>query len=231
MTDGAVDPTVGAAIIGLGYDRDFDEVPADSAARADAALRPVPGWRCIELDARDAGCCGPARRGPRPRRHGQGLRLRPRRGADRRGSPGRPSWSDLGGDVSVAGAPPEGWPVGHRARLRHVAFGLRRGRGPTPGRPRQFGDVGADLAPRRPPGAPHRRPEDRRQRRGPAGSSSRWRRRLAWWPTPPARRPSYGARRHRSGCRPWGSPAAWSVPTARSWRSTVGPRTTGRRRR
>jgi thiamine biosynthesis lipoprotein len=48
-TDGAVDPTVGAALARLGYDRDFAEV----AAGVDGTLprpAPVPGWRSIVLD-------------------------------------------------------------------------------------------------------------------------------------------------------------------------------------
>jgi len=49
MTDGAVDPTVGAALCRLGYDRDFAEVSGgvDGALPAPA---PVPGWRSIVLD-------------------------------------------------------------------------------------------------------------------------------------------------------------------------------------
>ena len=49
MTDGAVDPTVGAALCRLGYDRDFTEV----AGGVDGVLpdpAPVPGWETVHLD-------------------------------------------------------------------------------------------------------------------------------------------------------------------------------------
>ena len=46
LTDGDVDPTIGRALIALGYDRDFDEIRADRAI----AFASVPGWRTVELD-------------------------------------------------------------------------------------------------------------------------------------------------------------------------------------
>jgi thiamine biosynthesis lipoprotein len=60
LTDGDVDPTVGAAMCALGYDRDFARVaptgPAlasiwrrvDGGGRVSAAV--VPGWRSVDLD-------------------------------------------------------------------------------------------------------------------------------------------------------------------------------------
>jgi thiamine biosynthesis lipoprotein len=48
LTDGDVDPTVGQALIALGYDRDFDDVVAQPRS---VRFAPVPGWRTIELDA------------------------------------------------------------------------------------------------------------------------------------------------------------------------------------
>ncbi|MCU1617423.1 MAG: thiamine biosynthesis protein, partial [Frankiales bacterium] len=46
ITDGDVDPTVGAALAGLGYDRDLAAIsPGGVIVRA-----AVPGWRRIELD-------------------------------------------------------------------------------------------------------------------------------------------------------------------------------------
>jgi thiamine biosynthesis lipoprotein len=48
-TDGIVDPTVGSAMIELGYDRDFEAVaPSGPALRV--VRRPVPGWQVIDLD-------------------------------------------------------------------------------------------------------------------------------------------------------------------------------------
>jgi thiamine biosynthesis lipoprotein len=49
ITDGAVDPTVGNALIALGYDRDFAEVALGVAGSLPPPT-PVPGWRSIELD-------------------------------------------------------------------------------------------------------------------------------------------------------------------------------------
>lgn len=49
-TSGDVDPTVGRALIALGYDRDFDELPPTGATRI-PHLGAVPGWHTVELDA------------------------------------------------------------------------------------------------------------------------------------------------------------------------------------
>jgi thiamine biosynthesis lipoprotein len=51
LTDGDVDPTVGEALIALGYDRDFDSLLVPAVARPVAS---VPGWRTVRVDA-DAG--------------------------------------------------------------------------------------------------------------------------------------------------------------------------------
>jgi FAD:protein FMN transferase len=48
-TDGLVDPTLGAALLSAGYDRDFELLAADSRA----AGRPVPGaWHSVNLSGR-----------------------------------------------------------------------------------------------------------------------------------------------------------------------------------
>ena len=49
-TDGLVDPTVGAALIALGYTRDLSELGDDPAPAG--ASRPAPGWRRVELCGR-----------------------------------------------------------------------------------------------------------------------------------------------------------------------------------
>ena len=49
LTDGDVDPTVGQALIALGYDRDFDEVAGAPAPRR-VSIAAVPGWRTVEVD-------------------------------------------------------------------------------------------------------------------------------------------------------------------------------------
>lgn len=50
-TAGAVDPTVGGALIAIGYDRDITDVRRDGA-RPRAVARPVAGWSVVELDGR-----------------------------------------------------------------------------------------------------------------------------------------------------------------------------------
>ncbi len=49
VTDGLVDPTVGNALLLLGYDDDFAAVPA-SGPRRPLQVHRVPGWRCVEVD-------------------------------------------------------------------------------------------------------------------------------------------------------------------------------------
>ena len=107
-TDGMVDPTVGAALATLGYDRDFGAVDADGPAIASA---PAPGWwrigwnaRCREVllprgIALDVGSTAKALAADRSARRiaaelGCGVLV------------------SLGGDIAVAGPGPEGgWQV------------------------------------------------------------------------------------------------------------------------
>jgi len=49
LTDGLVDPTVGASVVALGYDRDFAEV-ARHAVPAVPVPQPAPGWRAVRVD-------------------------------------------------------------------------------------------------------------------------------------------------------------------------------------
>jgi thiamine biosynthesis lipoprotein len=49
LTDGRVDPTVGATMRLLGYDRDFDDVDRDGPPIRASVVR-VPGWQTIEID-------------------------------------------------------------------------------------------------------------------------------------------------------------------------------------
>lgn len=109
FTGGAVDPTVGAVMREIGYDRDFAEVR--DGAPLSLRVKPVPGWSRVELDrarARvriprgaelDLGSTAKAwaadRSAVRAHRHtGTGILV------------------SLGGDVGVAGpAPAGGWTV------------------------------------------------------------------------------------------------------------------------
>jgi FAD:protein FMN transferase len=109
VTDGLVDPTVGASMRGLGYDRDFEIVVARGGAPAFAFVA-AGGWEGIRID------------------HDRGLVTVPRGceldlgatakalAADRIASAvheatGAVVLVSLGGDISVSGAPEEGWPV------------------------------------------------------------------------------------------------------------------------
>ena len=51
LTAGLVDPTVGGALIAMGYDRDFSLV-RKSRPDAPAQGTPVPGWASVELEGR-----------------------------------------------------------------------------------------------------------------------------------------------------------------------------------
>lgn len=108
LTDGDVDPTVGRAMVDLGYDRDLDLLGEVSAP---PVVRPAPGWQQIELDPErrtvrvppgvlvDLGATAKARAADRAAR----------RLADTLGTGVLVS---LGGDVRVAGpAPAGGWRV------------------------------------------------------------------------------------------------------------------------
>jgi thiamine biosynthesis lipoprotein len=51
LTDGDVDPTVGAAMSAVGYDRDFERVPRIGPPVV-VTTRTVPGWREVHLEGR-----------------------------------------------------------------------------------------------------------------------------------------------------------------------------------
>jgi thiamine biosynthesis lipoprotein len=112
LTDGDVDPTVGAALAGLGYDRDLATVdPTGTVVRV-----PVPGWRRIELDAMgrrvrlapgvriDLGATAKARTADLA-----ATRIAARTGVG--------CLVSLGGDIAVAGPAPDG---GWRIRVEDV---------------------------------------------------------------------------------------------------------------
>ena len=110
-TDGAVDPTLGSVLVGLGYDRDLAEVRRASrpGARPVVVVRRPAGWRTLTLDGQRLSM--PRRHAARPRRHRQGRCRRPLRpaGPDRLGTGVLVS---LGGDIATAGpAPGGGWQV------------------------------------------------------------------------------------------------------------------------
>lgn len=109
-TGGLVDPTVGRSLIDLGYDRTFTTVPASGPAIT-VALRPAPGVHNLEL----------SKDGTRAR-VGRGVVVD--LGATAKGLAsdiaataaqqrvGCGVLVNLGGDIALAGDPPEGgWPV------------------------------------------------------------------------------------------------------------------------
>jgi thiamine biosynthesis lipoprotein len=111
LSDGAVDPTVGTAVRNAGYDVDFDAVPAEGAPLR-LVVTPIPGWRRIrlspasrrvEIDAGvevDLGATAKALAADLAAK----AALEVIRGAG--------VLVSLGGDVSVAGEPPdEGWNI------------------------------------------------------------------------------------------------------------------------
>ncbi len=107
LTDGDVDPTVGEALIALGYDRDFESL----GSRRSFSFARVPGWRTVELD-RERGTV----RIPRGVRLDLGATAKAsaadracRRAFDATGCGVLVS---LGGDLAITGRPPEGgWRV------------------------------------------------------------------------------------------------------------------------
>ena len=111
VTDGDVDPTVGEALVALGYDRDFAAVGAAGVRVAPVRVASVPGWRTVQVD-RAAGTIRVAR----------GVRLdlgatAKALAADRAAAAaceaaGCGVLVSLGGDLAIAGTgPAEGWRV------------------------------------------------------------------------------------------------------------------------
>lgn len=108
-TGGSVDPTVGAAMDAIGYDRDFDTIAAEGPAINAVAVR---GWRSVRLDRSSGTVALP-----------DGIRLdlgatakawAADLAAARAGAAtpaGVAVLVSLGGDIAVAGAPAAGWPV------------------------------------------------------------------------------------------------------------------------
>jgi thiamine biosynthesis lipoprotein len=114
-TGGRVDPTVGEALIALGYDRDFAAIDQRGSEPVPAAV-PAPGWELVELH-------GPMLRLPPGVRLDLGATAKGV-GSDRAAWAVRPAVTgtaceraggvlvSLGGDMAVAGTPPcDGWPV------------------------------------------------------------------------------------------------------------------------
>ena len=109
LTDGDLDPTIGATLRVLGYDRDFGELATDSGSVT--TLQRIAGWRRIEVDLDRTSVCIPA---------GASLDLgatakawaADRSVAAAHRSVGCGVLLSIGGDIATAGpAPEEGWAV------------------------------------------------------------------------------------------------------------------------
>jgi thiamine biosynthesis lipoprotein len=115
LTDGDVDPTVGAAMNAVGYDRDFSLVQPEGPA-VKLTVRAIPGWRQVELDEQ-----------ARLLRVPPGIRLdlgatAKAWAADRSAARiatglGCGVLVSLGGDIAVSGQPPAG---GWRVRVQDI---------------------------------------------------------------------------------------------------------------
>ena len=112
VTDGLVDPLLGVVMLRLGYDRDFGDLPFDGEAVMPANWIWKRSWRDVELRHDRSEIRIP------PDVHldlgSTAKALAADRAADRASSVvGAPVMVSIGGDVAVAGDPPDrGWPVG-----------------------------------------------------------------------------------------------------------------------
>jgi thiamine biosynthesis lipoprotein len=110
LTDGDVDPTIGQALIALGYDRDFEALRAQGPV-ARPSIAAVPGWRTLQMDevasrirlprgvVLDLGATAKALCADRAARAAAG-------------AAGCGVLVSLGGDLAIAGpSPPDGWRV------------------------------------------------------------------------------------------------------------------------
>jgi len=116
-TDGDVDPTCGRSLIAIGYDRDFDELRRDgpsepSAGRFTVTGTPAAGWWLVELDRRR--CTVRVPTGVLLDLGATAKALAADRAATRIAETvGCGVLVNLGGDIRVAGPPPEGgWRIG-----------------------------------------------------------------------------------------------------------------------
>lgn len=111
VSEGDVDPTVGAAMDAAGYDRDFALIDSDSRAIR-VVHRPAPGWQRLSLDRRAMTLRVP--RGVRLDLGATAKALTADRAARRIGEAidGRAALVALGGDIAVSGeSAVGGWSV------------------------------------------------------------------------------------------------------------------------
>jgi thiamine biosynthesis lipoprotein len=108
-TGGLADPTVGGALIALGYDRDFAELAGRPDSRPLPAAQ-VPGWRSVRLDGLMLRLPAGARLDLGATAKGLGADWAAQAASAAAGRGG--VLVSLGGDIAAAGQPPRGgWPV------------------------------------------------------------------------------------------------------------------------
>lgn len=110
FTGGAVDPTLGAVLSRLGYDRTFRELPAQGPPLG-VTIRRQADWRAVEFDPTTRTVRLPAGigldLGATAKAHASDRAARAATAAT-----GGPVLVSLGGDIAVAGPTPDGgWPV------------------------------------------------------------------------------------------------------------------------
>jgi thiamine biosynthesis lipoprotein len=111
LTDGAVDPTVEGSMNRIGYDRDFAVMEKDQHEGRPPA-QPVPGWECIEWDARSRTMKVPSDVTLDVAATAKAA-CADRAAAVISEELGRGVLVSIGGDLSIVGPPPEeGWRVG-----------------------------------------------------------------------------------------------------------------------
>ncbi|MGN6678855.1 MAG: FAD:protein FMN transferase [Streptosporangiaceae bacterium] len=111
ITDGDVDPTCGGSLQRLGYDKDFADVATDTSPLMRPPV-PAPGWRCVEFDAAQLSArvpsCVVLDLGATAKAFAADVaanRIFEQIGCG--------VLVNLGGDIAVAGPPPEGgWRIG-----------------------------------------------------------------------------------------------------------------------
>ena len=108
-TNGLVDPTVGASLRAIGYDRDFKNIVDGPLP---LRLEAIPGWRTLSLDRRNRRVTIPIGVELDLGATAKGLAADKAAAAAHRALGQGGVLVALGGDIAVAGvAPPEGWLV------------------------------------------------------------------------------------------------------------------------
>ncbi len=111
VTNGAVDPTIGAALGAAGYDDDFSQIAAD---RGPITLHagPVPGWQAIRFDEASRSVALPAGVELDLGSTGKALAADLAASAAHTATAAGGVLVSLGGDLATAGIPPDGgWRV------------------------------------------------------------------------------------------------------------------------